>query len=137
MILLAVFCDTLSLKMCEVPWLESTKFIVDAWHYIRHRSTDLLCHLWCNPAPLNGTQLDLVLVEESGDGEKHLTRAFNTETAEQLNAWLTPFEPQIRQMMAINYDFYIHVLLLLYSEVVHSRIDKKDRHLPHDFYPNA
>jgi hypothetical protein len=118
-------------------WLESTKFIVDAWHYIGHRSTDLLCRLWCNPAPMNGTQPDLVLVEETAGGEKHVTRAFNTETAEQLNAWLTGFEPQLRQMTATNYDFYIHVLLLLYSEVVQGRIDKKDRHLPNDFYPNV
>ncbi|KAJ7676707.1 hypothetical protein DFH06DRAFT_1122015 [Mycena polygramma] len=61
-------------------WLSMTKFIVDAWHYIGHRATDILCRLWCNPAPLNGSQPDLVLVEEDADG----TRAFNTET--QLNS---------------------------------------------------
>ncbi|KAJ7509401.1 hypothetical protein B0H11DRAFT_1664882, partial [Mycena galericulata] len=24
-------------------WIKTTKFIVDAWHYIGHRSTDVLC----------------------------------------------------------------------------------------------
>jgi hypothetical protein len=33
-------------------WL-STKFIVDTWHYLGHRATDILCRLWCNPAPKN------------------------------------------------------------------------------------
>ncbi|KAJ7182128.1 hypothetical protein C8R46DRAFT_1210709 [Mycena filopes] len=45
------------------PWLASTRFIVDAWHYIGHRATDILCRLWCNPAPLNGSQPDLILVK--------------------------------------------------------------------------
>ncbi|KAJ6469813.1 hypothetical protein C8R45DRAFT_1166301 [Mycena sanguinolenta] len=33
-----------------------SKFIVDAWHYICHRATDMLCRVWCNPAPKNGSQ---------------------------------------------------------------------------------
>ncbi|KAF8164581.1 hypothetical protein K438DRAFT_2066952 [Mycena galopus ATCC 62051] len=64
------------------PWLTATRFIVDAWHYIGHRATDVLCRLWCNPAPLNGSQPDLVLVEQDANGISHQTRAFNTETAE-------------------------------------------------------
>ncbi|KAJ7789523.1 hypothetical protein B0H14DRAFT_3891800 [Mycena olivaceomarginata] len=27
-------------------WLRTTKFVVDAWHYIGHRATDILCRLW-------------------------------------------------------------------------------------------
>jgi hypothetical protein len=48
--------DTCSL-LCHIvtqdsdsTWLLTTKFIVDAWHYIGHRATDILCRLWCNPA---------------------------------------------------------------------------------------
>ncbi|KAJ7873634.1 hypothetical protein B0H14DRAFT_3131234 [Mycena olivaceomarginata] len=64
----------------------------------------------CNPAPTNGSQPDLILVEEDANGTKHQTRAFNTETAEQLNSWLNGFESQLRQMSDVNYDFFIHVL---------------------------
>ncbi|KAJ6618599.1 hypothetical protein B0H10DRAFT_1795062 [Mycena sp. CBHHK59/15] len=46
------------------PWLATTKFIVDRWHYVGHRATDILCHLWCNPAPANGSQRDIVCVKE-------------------------------------------------------------------------
>ncbi|KAJ7868423.1 hypothetical protein B0H13DRAFT_1897135 [Mycena leptocephala] len=81
-------------------WLTTTKFIVDAWHYIGRRGTDVLCRLWCNPAPTNGSQPDLVLVNVDDNGRTHTTRAFNTETAEQLNAWLNGFEAQLRQMSA-------------------------------------
>jgi hypothetical protein len=28
-------------------WLRTTKFVVDAWHYIGHRAIDILCCLWC------------------------------------------------------------------------------------------
>ncbi|KAJ7467654.1 hypothetical protein FB451DRAFT_1040288, partial [Mycena latifolia] len=75
-------------------WLATTKFLVDAWHYISHRATDILCQLWCNPAPANGSQLELILVEEDDKDAIHQTRAFNTETAEQLNSWLSGFESQ-------------------------------------------
>lgn len=38
----------------DSPWLKSTQFVVDSWHYIGHCSTDILCCLWCNPPPING-----------------------------------------------------------------------------------
>jgi hypothetical protein len=86
------------------PWL-STKFIVDTWHYLGHRATDILCRLWCNPTSKNSSQPDLVLVEEDMNGICHQTRAFNTETTEQLNSWLNGFKSQLRQMSDVNYDF--------------------------------
>jgi hypothetical protein len=46
----------------DSAWLSTTKFIVDAWHYISHRVTDILCRLRCNPAPPNGSQPDLIVV---------------------------------------------------------------------------
>jgi hypothetical protein len=80
------------------PWLTSTKFIVDAWHYIGHRATDIFCRLWCNPAPKNGSQPDLILGEQDVNCVNHQTWAFNTETAEQLNSWLNGFESQLRHV---------------------------------------
>ncbi|KAK7002137.1 hypothetical protein R3P38DRAFT_3326656 [Favolaschia claudopus] len=119
------------------PWIVTTKFIVDAWHYIHHRSTDILCRLWCNPAPRDGSQPDLILVEEDSDGVQHETRAFDTETAEQLNSWLNGFESQLRHMSDVNYDFFVHVLLMIYAERVDKHVASKDLHLTEEFWAEA
>ncbi|KAJ7696419.1 hypothetical protein B0H17DRAFT_1268440 [Mycena rosella] len=115
-------------------WIRTTKFIVDSWHYIGHQATDVLCCLWCNPAPTNGSQPDLVTVEVDDSGRTHTTRAFNTETAEQLNAWMGGFEAQLRQMSATNYDFCVHVIMLLYKEKVDRRVIEKDTGLSDEFW---
>ncbi|KAJ6619373.1 hypothetical protein B0H10DRAFT_1755541, partial [Mycena sp. CBHHK59/15] len=115
-------------------WLSATKFIVDAWHYIGHRTTDILCRLWCNPAPLNGSQPDLIVVEEDANGTRHQTRAFNIETAEQLNSWLNGFESQLRQMSDVNYDFFVHVLMMIYAERVEKRVEAKNLGLSAEFW---
>ncbi|KAF7371614.1 hypothetical protein MVEN_00016900 [Mycena venus] len=116
------------------PWITTTKFIVDAWHYINHRSADILCRTRCNPAPRDGSQPDLVLTEVDDDGVVHQTRAFNTETAEQLNSWLNGFESQLRQMTDVNYDFFVHVLMLIYGETVEKRVVSKGRQLTQEFW---
>ncbi|EKM60283.1 uncharacterized protein PHACADRAFT_82889, partial [Phanerochaete carnosa HHB-10118-sp] len=117
-------------------WLKSTKFIVDAFHYVNHRATDVLCRLWCNPAPTNGSQPDLVLVERDQQGRTHQTRAFNTETAEQLNAWLQGYEAPLRNMTDVNFDLFVHALFLLFAEDVQARIERKDRALGEEFWEN-
>ncbi|KAJ7029184.1 hypothetical protein C8F04DRAFT_963264 [Mycena alexandri] len=117
----AVCCATLSPKIQTVPGSPRPDLLL-TWHYIGHRATDILCRLWCNPAPLNGSQPDLILVKEDADGTTHQTRAFNTETAEQLNSWLNGFESQLRQMSDVNYDLFIHVLMMLYGERVEARV---------------
>jgi hypothetical protein len=130
-------CDLLRHIVTQNPddlWVKSTKFIVDAWHYIGHRATDLLCRTRCNPAPTNGSQPDLVLTEVDNDGVVHQTRAFNTETAEQLNSWLNGFESQLRQMTDVNFDFFIHVLMLIYGETVEKRVVSKERELLAEFW---
>jgi hypothetical protein len=130
-------CDLLRHIVTQNPndaWLSTTKFIVDAWHYIGHRATDVLCRSWCNPAPVNGSQPDLVIAEEDTLGQAHQTRAFNTETAEQLSSWLDGFESQLRQMTDINYDFFVHVLLLVYGEKMEERAERKGKSLTEDFW---
>ncbi|KAJ7152119.1 hypothetical protein C8R46DRAFT_962436 [Mycena filopes] len=119
------------------PWLATTRFVVDAWHYIGHRATDILCRLWCNPAPLNGSQPDLIVAKQAADGTTHQTRAFNTETAEQLNSWLNGFESQLRQMSDVNYDIFIHVLMMIYSERVERRVQDKGLELSDEFWQAA
>jgi hypothetical protein len=64
----------------------------------------------------------------------HQTRAFNTETAEQLNSWLSGFESQLRQMSSVNYDFFVHVLMLIYSEMVAGRMESKGLELDEEFW---
>ncbi|KAF7352248.1 hypothetical protein MVEN_01188200 [Mycena venus] len=118
----------------DSPWIQATKFIVDAWHYIGNQAADILCRLWCNPAPTNGSQPDLISVSVDDTGRTHTTRAFNRETAEQLDAWLNGYEAQLRQMSNINYDFSVHVLMLLYKELVDRRVEKKDEGLSEAFW---
>ncbi|KAJ7206144.1 hypothetical protein B0H12DRAFT_1206100 [Mycena haematopus] len=115
-------------------WLASTKLIVDAWHYIGHQASDVLCRIWCNPAPTNGSQPDLITVRVDDNGQQHTTRAFNTETAEQLNAWLNGYEAQLRQMSDTNYDFAVHVLMLLYKGLVDKKVANKDQFLSEEFW---
>jgi hypothetical protein len=76
----------------------------------------------------------LISVTVDNNGRTHTTRAFNTETAEQLNAWLNGYEAQLRQMSNINYDFAVHVLMLLYKELVDKRVEKKDEGLTEEFW---
>ncbi|KIJ22356.1 hypothetical protein M422DRAFT_277243 [Sphaerobolus stellatus SS14] len=45
----------------EPLWLRSTRFIVDAFHYMTHRATDAVCHPWCNPSPTDGSRPDLLI----------------------------------------------------------------------------
>lgn len=113
-------------------WLQTSRFLCDAWHYINHRSDDLLCRVWCNPAPADGSQPDLVINNVDEHGRSYSTRAFNTETAEQFNAWITSHEASLKQMSEYNFDFTVHCLLLIYREMMEARIMKRDRNMDDD-----
>ncbi|KAF9539932.1 hypothetical protein CPC08DRAFT_806138 [Agrocybe pediades] len=115
-------------------WIKMTRFIVDSWHYIGHRATDTLCRLWCNPAPTNGQQPDLVLTVTDNNGQQHSARAFNLETAEQLNSWLDGYESQLIQMSDVNYDVYVHYLMLLFKEDIERRIEERNQALDEEFW---
>ena len=56
----------------ERIWKKSTRFIVDAYHYINHRLTDYLCRKWCNPAPQDGSAPNLVIVSTDNHGQLYL-----------------------------------------------------------------
>ena len=60
-------------------WKNTTRFIVDSYHYINHRTTDYICGKWCNPAPLNGCAPNLVISAVDKNGRTYLKRAFNTQ----------------------------------------------------------
>jgi hypothetical protein len=59
-------------------WNKTTRFIVDSYHYINHRVSDILCRTWCNPAPLDGSAPNLVIQEIDKNGIERLKRACNT-----------------------------------------------------------
>lgn len=70
----------------------------------------------CNPAPKDGSQPDLVTLDELPDGGgARLVRQSNTETAEQLNSWLKGFRTALGKMTDYNHDFFLYCILFLYS----------------------
>ena len=99
-------------------WRETTRFIVDSYHYINHRITDYLCWKWCNPAPLNGSAPNLVIVENDDRGHPHYKRAFNTQACEQLNAWIGGFQSILNKMTVNNFNWSLHALLFLHTQKV-------------------
>lgn len=60
-------------------WKATTRFIVDSYHYINHRTSDYLCRKWCNPAPLNGSAPNLVVVGRDKHNCPYYKHAFNTQ----------------------------------------------------------
>lgn len=98
------------------PWVHVTRWIVDAWHYIGHRVDDPICRSRCNPAPTDGSQPDLVVTEIDHTGRRVSKRVFNTEKAEQLNAWVDGYKGALNPMTDYNFDFFIYSLLFLYTE---------------------
>ena len=108
-------------------WLETSRFIVDAYHYINHRATDQLCRTWCNPAPLNGSAPNLVITERDAQDQLYYKRAFNTQACEQLNAWLGGFETILKRMTSGNFDWFLHTMLFYHTmQVMKKQSKKKD-----------
>jgi len=50
-------------------WKNTTRFIVDTYHYTNHKRDDYLCRIWCNPTPSDGSQPNLIgeYIDENGD----------------------------------------------------------------------
>jgi hypothetical protein len=72
-------------------WKQTSRFIVDSYHYINHRTSDYLCRKWCNPAPLNGSAPNLVIVSDDAHGNPHYKCAFNTQVCPLLNLHIPIF----------------------------------------------
>ena len=60
-------------------WLDTTRLIVDVYHYKNHCTSDYLCRKWCNPAPLNGSAPNLVVLAHDNQQNPYYKRAFNTQ----------------------------------------------------------
>ncbi|KAF8986413.1 hypothetical protein BDQ17DRAFT_1393674 [Cyathus striatus] len=99
-------------------WSRTSRLIVDSYHYINHRTTNYICRKWCNPAPLNGSAPNLVVVEYDINGRPHYKRAFNTQACEQLNAWLGGYQSILNRVTVANFDWTIHALLFIHTQKV-------------------
>lgn len=91
-------------------WKRTSQFIVDSYHYINHRTTDGLCQKFCNPAPLDGSAPNLVVIAHDVNGQPYYKRAYNTQACEQLNAWLGGFESILKRMTPGNFSWFLHVI---------------------------
>ena len=65
-----------------MDWRDTSRFIVDSYHYTNHRVEDFMCRKYCNPAPLDGSAPNLVIEAETDKGVKYLKRAFNTQVSQ-------------------------------------------------------
>ncbi len=125
----------LVLRSCLVngrweEWKNTTRFIVDTYHYSNHRATDQLCRDWCNPAPMNGSAPNLVIAGRTAEGELYYKRAFNTQACEQLNAWLGGYEQILKRMTSGNFNWFLHTMLFYHTRHVINNQSKQERSGP-------
>ena len=106
-------------------WKNTSRFIVDSYHYVNHCATDELCRKWCNPAPMDGSAPNLVIVETDDRGRHYYKCAFNTQACEQLNAWLGGFDHIIRRMTSWNFNWFLHSMLFYHPKKVIKRLERK------------
>ncbi|KAF8961578.1 hypothetical protein BDZ97DRAFT_1664120 [Flammula alnicola] len=99
-------------------WKHTSRFIVDAYHYINHRVQDYLCRKYCNPSPGDGSAPNLVIIEYDNNGRPYAKRAFNTQVCEQLNAWLAGFESILKRMTPGNFNWFLHAMLFYHTKHV-------------------
>ena len=99
-------------------WLETTRFVVDSYHYINHKATDNICRTWCNPTPSNGSAPNLVIPTTDKNGNPCLKSAFNTQACEQLNSWLGGYESILKRMTPGNFDWFLHAMLYYHTKHV-------------------
>ncbi|KAF8226981.1 hypothetical protein L208DRAFT_1162026, partial [Tricholoma matsutake] len=77
-----------------------------------------------DPAPLNGSAPNLVVVDTDREGQQYYKRAFNTQvwylrhTCEKLNAWLGGFESILKRMTPSNFNWFLHVMLFLHTRLL-------------------
>ena len=99
-------------------WTDTTRFIVDTYHYNNHRAKDEICWKWCNPAPKDGSAPNLVGETIDEDGNLIQWREFNTQVCEQLNAWLAGYESILKRMTSQNFNWFIHTMLVYHVKHV-------------------
>jgi hypothetical protein len=107
-------------------WSKTSWFIVDSYHYINHCVSDLICRKYCNPASLDGSAPNLVIAAYDKKGKPYYKRAFNTQACEQLNAWLGGYESILRKMTTGNFNWFLHTMLFLHTQMVIQKQAERD-----------
>ena len=105
-------------------WKNTTRFIVDSYHYNNHRASDQICRTWCNPAPQDGSAPNLVSEQIDKHGNTVKVREFNTEACEQLNAWLGGYESILKCMTVEKLNWFLHVMLFYHVKHVLAKMNK-------------
>ena len=99
-------------------WKNTSCFIVDFYHYTNHHASDELCRTYCNPAPTDGSAPNLVGQKVDVNDVVHDVQEFNTQTCEQLSAWLGGFESILKWMTSKNFNWFLHVMLFYHVKHV-------------------
>jgi len=120
-----VFRTSVNNGSWDAIWKHTSRFIVDTFHYISHRTTDFLCRTYCNPSPGDGSAPNLVTIEYDNNGCPHAKRAFNTQVCEQLNAWLGGFESILKLMKPGNFNWFLHAMLFYHTKHVIAQQERK------------
>lgn len=104
-------CRILAMRGQRAAWFETSRFLVDVFHFKNHHG-DPICQWYCNPTPSIQDDPNLVLSVQDGDNPSRLQRAFNTEAAEQLNAWFGGYASQLSHLHPANHDFLVQIMLM-------------------------
>ena len=112
----AALCITVAGHHWDV-WKDTTRIIVDAYHYNNHKITDVLCRTYCNPAPDDGSAPNLLVVK-NGPNSPYLQYAYNTQVCEQLNTWIGGYESILNRLTVYNFKLATLFLccLFIYKE---------------------
>jgi hypothetical protein len=95
----------------RAAWFQTSRFLVDVFHFKNHHG-DPICQQYCNPTPSIHDDPNLVLSIQDGNNPPRLQRAFNTEAAEQLNAWFGGYASQLSHLHPANHDFLVQIMLM-------------------------
>ncbi|KZP00080.1 hypothetical protein CALVIDRAFT_476434, partial [Calocera viscosa TUFC12733] len=99
---------------------QDTALVVDIFHFkSKHSENDLYCNRHCNA----------LAYPELFDEEKK-TWTFNSSACEQTNAWLNNFQPIVREMLPVRYEFFLDEVIKERNRHLVNELQKRG-HMPH------
>jgi hypothetical protein len=101
----AVLHTAIANRSWATTWASTIHFIVDSYHYINHQVLDYLCRKWCNPAPLDGSAPNLVVVKIDEEEKSYYKQAFNTQACENV----------LKRMTQGNFNWFLHAMLFYHT----------------------
>src|SRR5260370_41953547 len=86
---------TLSANGAADDWFQTSHFIVDSFHFKHHRN-EPRCQEFCNPAPTNGSQPNLVHPVQIPNGQVCYRRALHTAAGAELYVLVYQYSSPLR-----------------------------------------